>query len=135
MKNRHKALINIVCIYCIVSSIDGFAKSTNKPFFKVSPTVCITEVKQALCEVNIQVNFILAPFKELCLEVSNRPQYTQCYTRGGLIEERFKINTNSSVKILLIDPLTNLVIKEQELSIASYEAKDYRIKRRFGWSL
>ncbi|WP_167542955.1 DUF3019 domain-containing protein [Pseudoalteromonas prydzensis] len=135
MKNLHKILIYIICIYSVISSINSFAKSTEKPFFKVSPTVCITEAKQALCELNIQVSFILAPFKELCLEISNRPQYTQCYAQSGLIEERFKINTNQSLKVQLIDPLTNLIIKEQELSIASYEAKDYRIKRRFGWSL
>jgi hypothetical protein len=37
--------------------------------------------------------------------------------------------------VQLIDPLENVVVKEQQLSIANYKVSDYRIKRRFGWSL
>ncbi|MCQ8879037.1 DUF3019 domain-containing protein [Pseudoalteromonas shioyasakiensis] len=131
----NKAALYIALIYSAIYSACLFAKSTDKPFFKVSPSVCITETKQKLCEFNIQVNLILAPYKELCLEISNRPQYTQCYTATGVIKERFKLQTTHSIMVQLIDPLTNRIVKEQELSIANYEASDYRIKRRFGWSL
>jgi len=134
VKNLHKTLTYLVFLYCAVLCFSCLAASSDKPFFKVSPTVCITETKQEICEFNIQVNFILAPYKELCLEISNRPNYTQCYTAHGLIEERFKIAANREFKVQLIDPLTNSVIKEQTLSIANYEANDYRLRRRFGWS-
>ena len=104
---------------CLCFSANLLAdESTDQPFFKVSPIVCVTDTKQKVCEFNIQVHFRLAPFKELCLEVTQRPQYTQCYTQNGLI-----------------NPINNEVVQQQLLSIANYEAKDYRIKRRFGWSL
>ncbi|MGS0497746.1 MULTISPECIES: DUF3019 domain-containing protein [Pseudoalteromonas] len=135
MKNIHKTITSLAFLCCTALCFNCFATSEDKPFFKVSPTVCITETKQAVCEFNIQVNFILTPFKELCIEISNRPQYTQCYTQNGLIEERFKIAASKEFKVQLIDPLSNLVIKEQMLSVANYEASDYRLRRRFGWSL
>ncbi|WP_347881508.1 DUF3019 domain-containing protein [Pseudoalteromonas sp. KAN5] len=135
MKNIHKKIIPFVYLCCTALCFNCFATTKDKPFFKVSPTVCITETKQAVCEFNIQVSFILDPFKELCIEISNRPQYTQCYTQRGVIEERFKIAANKEFKVQLIDPLTNLVVIEQILSVANYEANDYRLRRRFGWSL
>ncbi|QWV03980.1 DUF3019 domain-containing protein [Pseudoalteromonas shioyasakiensis] len=95
----------------------------------------MTDTKQKVCEFNIQTHFRIAPFKELCLEITQRPQYTQCYKQGGLISEKFKIKTEHPLTVKLINPLSNQVVKQQLLSIASYEAKDYRIKRRFGWSL
>ncbi len=104
-------------------------------FFKVSPTVCVIEKKQKSCEFNIQVHFRLAPYKELCLEITQRPQHTQCYSQTGLIANQFLIKTEHPLSVKLINPLSNEVVKQQRLSIVSYEAKDYRIKRRFGWSL
>lgn len=130
-----KTTLYITLFYSVFHSACGIAKLTEQPFFKVSPTVCIIEVQQKRCEFNIKVSIVLSPYKELCLEISNRPQYTQCYTAVGVIQERFKLQTTHSILVQLIDPLTNQVVQEQELSIASYEASDYRIKRRFGWSL
>ena len=121
---------------CLCFSANLLAdESTDQPFFKVSPIVCVTDTKQKVCEFNIQVHFRLAPFKELCLEVTQRPQYTQCYTQNGLIIEKFIIKTEHPLTLKLINPINNEVVQQQLLSIANYEAKDYRIKRRFGWSL
>ncbi|MCO6354652.1 DUF3019 domain-containing protein [Pseudoalteromonas shioyasakiensis] len=133
MINRFSWLLLFFCL-CF-SSLCLSDDSPEQPFFKVSPTVCVTDAKQKACEFNIQIHFRVAPFKELCLEVTQRPQYTQCYKQGGLIIEKLTVKTEHPLTVKLIDPLSNQVVKQQLLSIASYEAKDYRIKRRFGWSL
>ena len=131
--NKKTLLITLLCSGFF--SVSSFAQASDKPFFNVSPTVCIIESQNKFCEFNIQVNFTLAPFKELCLEITNRPRYTQCYNSPGLINEHFKLKTTHSITVQLIDPLKNVVVKEQQLSIANYKVSDYRIKRRFGWSL
>lgn len=103
-------------------------------FFKVSPTICVLEINKRHCDFNVQVRFRIAPYNELCLEVTKRPRYTQCYKQPGLIVEKLNIRTEYPLTIKLINPLNNNTIKQQKLTIASYEAKEYRIKRRFGWS-
>ncbi|TMP21003.1 hypothetical protein CWC02_02960 [Pseudoalteromonas sp. S2721] len=118
--------------FCCYSQAEDKAEQV---FFKVSPTVCVTEAKQKACEFNVQVHFRVAPYEELCLEVTQRPHYTQCYTQTGLIAKQFLIKTEYPLTVKLINPLSSNVVKQQRLSIVSYEAKDYRIKRRFGWSL
>lgn len=130
-----KSIYYITVLCSVFCSMYALAKPVDKPYLEISPTVCVTESEQKICQFNIKINFTLAPFKELCLEITNLPQYTQCYTQKGVIKEHLKLQTSHSIKIQLIDPLTNKVVKEQELSIARYKASDYRIKRRFGWSL
>ncbi len=132
IKRLYLALL-LLCFF--FSSLCLSEEFSNQPFFKVSPAVCVTEAKQKACEFKIQVHFRIAPFDELCLEVTQRPQYTQCYTQNGLIVEQLNIKTKHPLTIKLVNPLSNQIVKKQLLSIANYEAKDYRIKRRFGWSL
>jgi len=126
---------SLFSLYCLMASIHCYGKDNNEPFFNVSPKVCITEAKQTICNFNVHIRFALAPFTELCLEIIGRPQYTQCYKQLGLIEEHVRLQSMQPINIQLIDPQTNKVVKQQQLNIATHKAKDYRIKRRFGWSL
>lgn len=114
--------------------IFSHAKSTDIPFFKVSPTTCVLETKQSLCQVTIAIKFTKGSFKEVCLEIENRPQHTRCYKNAGIIEKHITITAKSPVIIRIIDPTNHKIIQHQTLSIAHFDAKDYRVKRRFGWS-
>ncbi|MCF7498369.1 MULTISPECIES: DUF3019 domain-containing protein [unclassified Pseudoalteromonas] len=133
MINQLSWISLLLCLSVI--STNSQAQKIDAPFFKVSPVLCITDVKQKMCEFKVQIHFRIAPYRELCLEITQRPQHTQCYTQTSLIIEKLNIKTEHPLTIKLINPLNNKIVQQQLLSIASYEAKDFRIKRRFGWSL
>jgi hypothetical protein len=112
----------------------SYAKTADVPFFQVSPTTCVLDTQQSLCKVTIAIKLTKGAFAEVCLEIENRPQHTQCYSREGIIEEHIMIAARHPVTIRIIDPTNHDIIQQQLLSIAHFDSKDYRVKRRFGWS-
>lgn len=122
-------------IFISTASHGLLAEQNTQLQFKTTPTTCILEHEQSTCEFDLHIYFKLAQFKELCLEIPQRPNYTQCFSSPKSINKHLQIKTNYDIMVHLIDPIGQRIVAQQKITVAHYKEKSYRVKRRFGWSL
>ncbi|MDQ9092045.1 DUF3019 domain-containing protein [Pseudoalteromonas haloplanktis] len=125
----------LTVIFITTVSSGLFAEPNPQVQFNTTPKTCILEEDQSTCEFNLHVYFKLAQFKELCLEIPQRPNYTQCFSSTDSISKKLKIRTNYDIIVQLFDPIEQQIVAQQKITVAHYKEKSYRVKRRFGWSL
>jgi hypothetical protein len=127
--------VALLLLLISLTALNTQASENDSPFLKVTPTICIIEGKQKVCEFNITIKLQITPYDRLCLVITKRPELTQCFEEQQVVSQQITLKTAFPIAVKLINPEDNNIVLQQLLSIASYEAKNYRIKRRFGWSL
>lgn len=127
--------VALLLFFISLTGLNAQASENVSPFLKVTPTICIIEGQQKICEFNITIKLQITPYERLCLVITKRPELTQCFEEQQVVSQQLTLKTAIPIAVKLINPEDNNIVLQQLLSIASYEAKNYRIKRRFGWSL
>ena len=121
-------------LLCLGLLIAAPCKANDELTFKVSPKQCVVESEQDSCELQVLAVLTTPRHANLCIGTANLVPLVCFYSKGDHIEETLNLTLANSIELVVFEKNQQQVMARASIK-KGVLLKDYRRKRRFGWSL
>ncbi|MBH0089817.1 DUF3019 domain-containing protein [Pseudoalteromonas sp. NSLLW218] len=120
-----------ILVVFITTFFSGFSVA-QPPFFSVSPKVCVVSEQQGFCDLDLQFEWQLNAYSDVCLYQQER--LLQCWEQQLSGQFNYKARVQVETIYSLINPHTGVLLAKTQVEVQSAHAKKNRRRLRSPWS-
>lgn len=120
-----------ILVVFITTFFSGFSVAQT-PFFSVSPKVCVVSEQQGFCDLDLQFEWQLNAYSDVCLY--QQEQRLQCWQQQRSGQFNYKARVQVETIYSLINPHTGVLLAKTQVEVQSAHAKKNRRRLRSPWS-
>lgn len=120
--------------YAHASNLSG-ANSSALPLiqFSIKPRLCVLNAGEEVCRDELEVKWLAAQARSLCLYQSDKSQPLRCWENATQGEYQFELTASVSTDFQLRETHTEVALSDQRFQVV-HNDKKYRKARRNPWS-
>lgn len=128
-------LLGSVCFGVSFTDVSQAATQDVEYELQVKPRVCITLDSNSACAMQLIVSWSAPVSMDICLKLEDDDAMLGCWKQQREGEFELELSRMNNAVVQLLDPVSNVVLNEAEVTIVSRDLRDSRRRRRHVWSI
>ena len=133
INTRRSALARLFGFGALLVSSYSYSSDGTSVTLSIKPKVCVLSSAEEICQDELQISWLSASERSLCLYQKNHPVPLACWESANKGSHNMALNTSTSLNFLLRESAQDELLASETFEVI-HDHKQYRRARRNAWA-